>query len=341
MSISVKNKPVARPSPAPRPQIGTYLRRSRAVILLVVVPAVVAGAVAYLLLSSQPRQVFASATVVAPDSAGNSPGAIGLYVADFEQTLRGDALASIVTADTDISVGEYQAGIRAVRVGQSSAIDVSYSTTGDDALPVLERALSSIALLMAEPPLERAQQRFDETQAEYEAAKVELRSAVEETNVLNADAEYQAAKARRDSLALELAQLGAREFPTPLQAQEARQQHEVITDQLAVLDEQISELLALSFTRQPIEEEIDYALAFRNDSRRDLSAAQTQYERDRILRFLEEPDQRTLSSTVRTVQGIVAAASLAALIGFGLLLLTQYLTRPRGTAAQGLTRAQT
>ena len=173
-------------------EIRDYVRlMGRRLWILVLLP-LIAGGLAFTLVSSEPQRFRTVATV---GSADLLPGRneSEQYVADFYAAVTIPAIVDKVAESTGVSGQRIRTGIRTVRLGTSSLIQVSFETTQRDpakSAAVVEQLSREALAFLFQSPVEFAQNRRNEAKKAVEEINSAMDAFLAEVGVSLPDEEY-------------------------------------------------------------------------------------------------------------------------------------------------------
>lgn len=312
-------------------EIGALLREvlRRAWVVAVLVALAAGGA--WAATTGSKNLYRAKVEVTVPDTQSGSIGATGQYVADFVQAIQADSVTSAVAAETGVEKSDVKKGGSADQSGQSKFIVVVYQSEDKATVQAVATTLAKkAAAKVAESAVSNARYNEKAAKEDFEAAK-----AAEE----KADAAVVDAQARAGGISP--LQAHAQALGDLSQAQEGLQRARLRGDPTAAYQAQIDALQA------DMKAKLDAANAFqklvtaRDRADDELSAARGRLDdarkarRDAEIEPLVKPTGvEVTSGRVARIRAVMISAGIAAIIGFGLLVLLAGLTAGRGRRVQ-------
>lgn len=174
--------------------------------LLVGIP-ILAGAVAALLLFQAPTTHTATATVNAPALVGGATGqytgsqAVTQFVAAFQSTASGPAIASKVSKETGVGVNDFTNGLTVSQVGGSSAVTVTFTSPKKGAATAVVTAAAKDTLdQMFGSQVKLAQTQVDAATADLNKANAAINDWGTKNGMADPTRVYQAQLDRLNSL---------------------------------------------------------------------------------------------------------------------------------------------
>src|SRR5918992_2201970 len=103
-------------------EIREYVSKVRWRLSILVLFPVVAGGVAFGLLTGTPDERLAQAVLTVPSSVvgGPSSGSVAQYMANFEQAIVSDPVIATITQELGVDGGEVREGLRSTQLGSSN-----------------------------------------------------------------------------------------------------------------------------------------------------------------------------------------------------------------------------
>lgn len=195
-----------------------YLTAIRRRLWVVLVVPLLAGAIVAALVLSGPTMYRSIATVAAPALVGGSGatqygGTTGFnaFVANFTAAVTSPRILAKVAAVSGTSTSELQDGITAQRIGDSSLIEVTFTTQHRDrAAPVVKAAASETIRFLFETQVTLAEQTADEARKAVAKADADLAKFFAETGLVLPDKSYEVQAGQIASLEQQQLDLEAR-----------------------------------------------------------------------------------------------------------------------------------
>jgi len=295
-------------------EMSNFLRsRPRTSALALLFP-IVAGLVAFFVLSGSPTRYTANATVSVPGSDANSASRVGLFVADFAELATSNAVLDDVATKNGQSREELQAGLTVSRIGQSSLFSVVY--TGDDqatAEPVVRDVITGTFSNLVQ--VSDSDTTFQAASAAYDAAVAARSSYQDEIGTLTPENDYNDLSSRIRSLQIS-PQIGS-----SLTIAGLTSQREALVPQIRRMQE----------LNQAVQDAANQRDAAQQEAESVQRAAQESQSESTIQNLEVTPE----SKTSRITQGVGVAAVIGLLVGVALLLLLEALHRRRTPASTG------
>lgn len=173
-------------------EIRDYVRFvGRRLWILVLVP-LVAGAIAFKMVSSEPQRYRSVATVGSADLL-TGKNESEQYVADFYAAVGIPAIVDKVAEATGESPQRIRGGIRTTRLGSSSLIQVTYETTQRDpakSVAVVEQISREALAFLFQSPVEFAQNRREEARKAVDASNAAMDAFLGEIGTPLPDEDY-------------------------------------------------------------------------------------------------------------------------------------------------------
>jgi capsular polysaccharide biosynthesis protein len=179
-------------------EISDYLRIIwRRLWILILVPLLAGGAVVALVLREPPKY-DATATVAAPAVVGGQntnqySGSTGpkAFVSNFVAAITSTRIVNQVAKETKVLPREIRGGLVAVPIGESSLIEVTYTTTKkDDAIPVAKAAAADTIRFLFQTQVTLAKQTQAEAQKAVAQADAALQKFYKDTGLVLPERTY-------------------------------------------------------------------------------------------------------------------------------------------------------
>ena len=173
-------------------EISDYLRIIRRRFwILVLVPLLAGGAVAFLVLGA-PTRYDATATVAAPAVVGGQStnqysGSTGLkaFVSNFAASITSPRIVNQVAKETSVLPRNVRDGLTVTPIGDSSLIEVTYTTTRrEKAVPVAQAAASDTIKFLFQTQVTLARQTLTEAQKAVDKANADLQKFYKSTGLV-------------------------------------------------------------------------------------------------------------------------------------------------------------
>jgi capsular polysaccharide biosynthesis protein len=179
-------------------EISDYLRIIwRRLWILILVPLLAGGAVAAMVLREPPKY-DATATVAAPAVVGGQStnqysGSTGpkAFVSNFVAAITSTRIVNQVAKETNVLPRHIRAGLVAAPIGESSIIEVTYTTTRkEDAIPVAKAAASDTIRFLFQTQVTLARQTLAEAQKAVSQADASLQKFYKDTGLVLPERSY-------------------------------------------------------------------------------------------------------------------------------------------------------
>jgi hypothetical protein len=134
-------------------EIRDYVSKIKWRLSILVLLPLVAGGMAFGLLSGTPHQRLAQSVLTVPSSVvgGASSGSVAQYMANFEQAIVSDPVIASITDEVGVDGGEVRDGLQTTQLGSSNLVRVSYQgPDSGDAARIVQLATRSAFDLVAQ-----------------------------------------------------------------------------------------------------------------------------------------------------------------------------------------------
>jgi capsular polysaccharide biosynthesis protein len=179
--------------------VGQYLDiLRRRLIILVSVPALALGLVVGHSVTG-PGAYSATATVAAPALVGGATanqysGANGLksFVANFSAALTSPPILDKVTSETGVGKGKIKSGLSATQIGNSSVIEVTYSSASRNAAgPVAKAAASDTMVFLFTTQVQLAAKPVDSARKAVSDTETQMAALTRQNGLVLPDKDYE------------------------------------------------------------------------------------------------------------------------------------------------------
>ena len=308
-------------------EIRQYVRGLLSRMWIVVLVTFLAAGAAYAAVRDTKDTYAGTVTVTVPAAQAITAGANGQYIANFTAGLNSNSVIDKISKDTGESADALDAGLSTNQLGNSSFISVTYvSTSPDKAEQVAKAAAIRTSELLAAPAIAQqqaiqanAQKALDDATATAQKAQAAL-DAFTKTHG-RVDSDLQAAQSELSNLSVSKLSAQANARPT------------------AGFDTKIAEQEALIAKLQPLVSQydaLDRAASTTGVAQQGAAARVVSATGDLAIAssppLLEDPTHVLQPKKTVVFKTVALAAGLAFVLGFGLILLIEFLLATRGAA---------
>lgn len=300
-------------------EILDYLRAKGPKLVILVMLPFLAGAAAFYVLAGQPPRYEGELQVTVPDALASGTSSLGLYVANFRQTLTSAEVVDEIASRTGAQADELRTGLEVRQVGQANRIQLSYVSASRDPVAVVPRVAAQTTMaVLASEDVEYEQRELAVADERHEEARAAVDQFRVETGILFPEDEYSSAAEGLRDLEEQLAAAEASGFNVT--AGELRPQVEALRARRDVLGQQL-------LTYQGLAQDLDSADGVRRSARNELVKVETQLELMRSGDLLGEVETERMSQGQTLLAGVAIAAGVAFLLGLGILAAPDVLGR--------------
>jgi capsular polysaccharide biosynthesis protein len=310
-------------------ELSDYLRIIRRRLwILILVPLLAGGVVAALVLTAPPKYA-ATATVAAPAVVGGQnmnqySGSSGprIFVSNFVAAVTSLRIINQVAEETFVLPRTIRAGLVAAPIGESSIIDVTYTTMNQDkAVPVAKAAASNTIRFLFETQVTLAKQTVNEAQKAVDRSNAELQKFYKDTGLVLPERSY-------DIKVQELSSLQQRELQQ--RAAGNTTTAAAISQAITATEAELRALAPRVATYQSLIERKNHAEARRNLVQQNLEAATAQYKAADPAQSVTLNRAKLVPRRSGLVRKAVPAAGAGLFLAVGLVVLLEVIgRRPR------------
>lgn len=289
-------------------EMSHFLRsRPRTSALALLFP-VLAGLVAYVILSNSPTRYTADATVSVPGSAADSASRVGLFVANFGELATSGAVLDGVAEETGQSRQDLEDEVEVARIGQSSLFTVSYTADDEAAVePVVRSVIRGTFGNLVE--VSDSDAEFQAASAAYDAAVAARTAYQDEIGTLMPENDYSDISSRIRSLQIDP------EFGSAAAIIRLSAQRDALVPQIRRMQE--------------LTQAVADAAEERDEARQAAESVQRAAEQSQTSSTIQDIAVAPESKVTRIVQGVGVAAVVGLLVGIAVLLLPELVRRHR------------
>jgi capsular polysaccharide biosynthesis protein len=307
-------------------EISDYLRIIwRRLWILILVPLLAGGAVAALVLRAPPKY-DATATVAAPAVVGGQntnqySGSTGpkAFVSNFVAAITSTRIVNQVAKETKVLPREVRDGLVAVPIGESSLIEVTYTTTKkDDAIPVAKAAAADTIRFLFQTQVTLAKQTLAEAQKAVSQADAGLQKFYKDTGLVLPERTYDIKQQEVSSLQQrQLAEQAAGNFTAAA----------ALTQAIADRKAELSRLAPQLATYRSLTERKTNAEGRLNLVQQNVEAAVAQYKAADPSAVITMNQAKPVSRLVDLVRKAGPAAGAGLFLAVGLVVLLEAVSR--------------
>jgi uncharacterized protein involved in exopolysaccharide biosynthesis len=308
-------------------EIRQYVRGLLSRLWIVVLVTLIAGGVAYAAVRDTKDTYAGTVNVTVPAAQALTAGANGQYIANFQAGISSNSVLAKVSADTGESTDALAAGLSTNQLGNSSFISVTYvSTDAAKSEAVAKSAAIRTSELLAEPAI--AQQQA--IQASAQKALTDA-SAAAKTAQDALDA-FTKKNGRVDS-DLQQAQSALTQLTVSKQQQISSGRGTTNYDPLiAAAQAEVSRLQPLVSQYDALDRAASTAGVAAEGARARVVSATGDLAIASAPPLIEDPTHVLQPKKTVIVKTVAVAAGLAFVLGFGLILLVEFLVATRRSA---------
>ena len=259
-------------------ELSDYLRAMGKRFLILLLVPVIAGGVAFGVLSRQPTQFQARATVRLPVPGEAATSVISQANSDFTEALQSDAVLAKTAEAAHVPRSSVDSGLSVTQSGSSRILEVTYTTDQPaTAQKVVATATRAALENLFSPEVTRDQQLVAAAQQEYDAARAALDAFGAKGDTLPADL-YRQKISEVNQLEVQLVQSQATNGTVDPFGHTIDNTLAIKTFQAAIARSQaeVNRLTGLVGKVRPLEDRLQAAVSGLSTAQRDLQVAQTE-----------------------------------------------------------------